>query len=92
LLEEAKLECRGACRTGRRQFKRAEHGQRLRPQGFFLRNPPCGYACPAHGACAAALRESLCWRDSALRFLARTLPFPAKRALIRASAVALSVT
>ena len=37
-----------------------------------------------HGACVAALRESLCRRDSALRLLAREPPLPAIRALIRA--------
>jgi len=33
-----------------------------------------------HGACVAALRESLCRRDSALRLLAREPPLPAIRA------------
>ncbi len=31
----------------------------------------------AQGACVAALRESLCWRDSALRLLTREPPLPA---------------
>ena len=45
-----------------------------------------------HGACVAALRESLCRRDSALRLLAREPPLPAIRALIRAGTGTLRVT
>ena len=46
----------------------------------------------AHNVCAAALREPLCGRDSALRFLPREQPLPAKRALIRTRTAALSAT
>ena len=46
----------------------------------------------AHDACGVALREPLCERDSVLRFLPREGPLSAKRALIRAHTVALSVT
>jgi len=77
----------------RRQFKRVQHGQRLRSQGFFrFAKVAMRLRLPCHGACAAALREPLCRRDSALRFLEREQPFPAKRALIRTGTVALSVT
>ncbi len=46
----------------------------------------------AQGACVAALRESLCRRDSALRLLTREPPLPAKRALIRTGTGSLRVT
>lgn len=55
----------------------AGHGQALSKDGNT-----------AHGACALALWE----RDSVLRFLPRTQPLPAKRALIGARTGALSVT
>jgi hypothetical protein len=45
----------------------------------------------AHGACATALREPSCRRDSAFRFLTRERPLPAKRTLIHTGTRALSM-